>query len=80
MKTCRADSVTEKEPAAALGLDLVTFRSWVADGRPPKAVPDCGKFDMRAMDEAIDPVSGNGSPQQALDMWGAKGAGNARSA
>jgi hypothetical protein len=69
--------VTEKEAAEAIGLELATFRAWVELGRLPKAIPDCGKFDLKAIDAAIDRISGLGGPSNALDAWRAK---NARSA
>jgi predicted site-specific integrase-resolvase len=72
--------VGEKEAAVAMGLDLATFRTWVDAGRLPKPLADCGKFDLKALDAAIDRISGIGSPTNALDAWRAKGQGNARSA
>ena len=41
---------SEKEAAEAIGIELATFRSWVASGRLPQPIPDCGKFDMKAID------------------------------
>jgi hypothetical protein len=73
--------VTEKAAADAIGLELATFRDWVASGRLPKAIPDCGKFDLKAIDAALDRISGLGGSSNALDAWRAKGAAqNARSA
>jgi predicted site-specific integrase-resolvase len=71
---------TEKEAADAVGLELATFRAWVASGKLPKPIADCGKYDLKALDAAIDRISGLGSPTNALDAWRAKGQGNARSA
>lgn len=71
---------SEKQAADALGLDLATFRAWVASGRLPKAIPDCNKYDLRAIDAALDRISGLGNPMNALDAWRAKGASNARRA
>jgi hypothetical protein len=70
--------LTEKEAAEAIGLELATFRDWVSCGRLPKAIPECGKFDLKAIDAAIDRISGLGGPSNALDAWRAKQ--NARSA
>lgn len=53
--------VTEKEAAVAVGLDLATFRAWVAAGKLPKPIPECGRFDLKAIDAAIDRVSGLGT-------------------
>ena len=59
----------EKDAAEAIGLDLATFRQWVECGRLPKALPDCGKFDLKAIDDALDRISGIGTPSNALDAW-----------
>ncbi len=64
--------VTEKEAAEGVGLDLATFRAWVNSGKLPKAMPDCGKFDMKAIDAALDRISGLGGPTNALDAWRTK--------
>ena len=71
--------VGEKEAADTVGLDLATFRAWVASGRLPRAIPDCDKYDLKALDFALDRISGLGGPTNALDAWRAKGAGHARS-
>jgi hypothetical protein len=68
---------TEQEAAEAIGLDLATFRAWVECGRLPKPLADCGKYDVKALDAAIDRISGLGAPANALDAWRNK---NARSA
>jgi predicted site-specific integrase-resolvase len=69
--------VTEKEAAEIIGIELATFRDWVSCGRLPKPIPECGKFDLKAIDAAIDKISGLGGPSNALDAWRIK---NARSA
>lgn len=66
--------VGEKEAAEIIGIELATFRDWVSCGRLPKPMPECGKFDIKAIDAAIDRISGLGGPANALDMWRAKGA------
>lgn len=66
--------LTEKEAAESIGLDVATFRNWVTSGKLPKAIPDCGKFDIKAIDAALDRLSGLGGPSNALDAWKAKGA------
>jgi hypothetical protein len=72
---------TEKEAAEAIGLELATFRSWVSCGRLPPPIPDCGRYDLRAIDAALDRISGLGSQGNALDAWRAKGGrSSARSA
>jgi len=49
---------TEVQAAAEIGLDLATFRAWVGDGRLPQALPDCGKYDMKAIHLVLDRMSG----------------------
>jgi hypothetical protein len=61
--------VTEQKAAEHIGLDLATFRSWVRCGRLPKPLPDCGKFDLKAVDAALDRISGLGNSNNALDAW-----------
>jgi hypothetical protein len=71
--------VAEKEGAETIGLPLATFRAWVETGRLPKPLLDCGLYDIKALDAAIDRVSGLGAPANALDAWRAKGGrGSAR--
>jgi hypothetical protein len=65
--------VSEKEAAESIGLDVATFRNWVAAGKLPKAIPECGKFDIKALDLALDRLSGLGGASNALDAWKAKG-------
>jgi hypothetical protein len=60
---------TAQEAAEHIGLDLATFRSWVECGRLPKPLPDCGKFDLKAVDVALDRISGLGNSSNALDAW-----------
>jgi GYF domain 2 len=50
--------VSEVEASVQIGLDLATFRAWVAAGRLPHALPDCGKYDMKAIHLALDRISG----------------------
>ena len=49
---------SEVQAAVQIGLDLETFRAWVAAGRLPHALPDCGKYDMKAIHLALDRMSG----------------------
>jgi len=65
--------LVEKEAAEGVGLPLATFRHWVEIGRLPKPLPDCGLYDTKALDAALDRVSGLGAPANALDAWRAKG-------
>jgi hypothetical protein len=52
-----------------LGVELATFRHLVACGRLPKALPDLGLYDMKAVDAALDRMSGISAPANALDAW-----------
>ncbi|MEC9369539.1 MAG: hypothetical protein VX871_12705 [Pseudomonadota bacterium] len=63
---------TEKAAAAEIGCDLATFRSWVAGQRLPKPLAECGLYDMRAIDAALDRMSGIGLASNTLDSWRAK--------
>jgi GYF domain 2 len=49
---------SEGQAATQIGLDLATFRAWVAEGRLPHALPECGKYDMRAIHLVLDRMSG----------------------
>ena len=61
--------VSEQQGAEQIGLDVATFRSWVECGRLPKPLPDCGKYDLKAIDAALDRISGLGNAGNALDAW-----------
>jgi hypothetical protein len=52
--------VSEGQAAAAIGLEIATFHAWVADGRLPRPLPDCGKYDLKAIHLALDRMSGIG--------------------
>jgi predicted site-specific integrase-resolvase len=60
---------SEHEAAESVGIDVATFRAWVDCGRLPKPLPDCNKFDLKAIDAALDRVSGIGTPANALETW-----------
>ena len=70
--------VSEKAAADYVGLPVSTFRAWVTAGKLPVAIPDCGLYDVRALDAAVDRLSGLGNPTNALDAWRAKEAKHAR--
>jgi hypothetical protein len=61
--------VTEQQAAEQIGLNVATFRSWVECGRFPKPLQDCGKYDLKAIDAALDRISGLGTASNALDAW-----------
>ena len=54
---------SEGQAAAQIGLDLATFRAWVAEGRLPRALPDCGKYDMKTIHLVLDRMSGIASSE-----------------
>jgi hypothetical protein len=61
---------SEKEAADHFGFDLATFRARVASGHLPKPLPDCNKYDLKAIDVARDRISGlSSSPTAPLDAW-----------
>ena len=61
--------VDEQQAAEAIGLDVSIFRAWVECGLLPKPLPDCGKYDLKALDAALDRISGLGTASNALDSW-----------
>ena len=61
--------IPEAAAAAYVGIELSTFRHWVACSRLPKPVLDTGLFDLHAIDAALDRISGIKSPAGALDAW-----------
>ena len=54
----------EAKAAAHIGLEIAMFRAWVADGRLPRALPHCDKYDLKAIHLAIDRMSRIGSPER----------------
>ena len=62
----------EKATATGIGFDLATFREWVASGLLPGPIEGTDLFDMKAMDAALDRLSGIGALGNALDAWRAK--------
>jgi hypothetical protein len=64
--------VSEKEAAEYIGVDLSLVRAWVASGRLPKPLPECNKFDLKAIDAYLDRVSGLSAAESRtnpLDAW-----------
>ena len=60
---------TEKEAADYLGLPIATFRDLVGAKRLPGLVAEFGKYDLKAIDEAADTISGVGKPSNRFDQW-----------
>lgn len=44
--------------AASLGVTPASFTKWVADGRAPKPLPGTRRWDRKAIDFALDKLSG----------------------
>ena len=67
--------MTGGEAAAYLGLTPASFSKWVADGRAPKPLPGTRRWDRKAIDLALDKLSGivapSGNPEnhEAEDEW-----------
>jgi hypothetical protein len=61
--------VNEAQAVAQIGLELITFRAWVADGRLPRALPDCDKYDLKAIHLALDRMSGITSQWNGSHHW-----------
>jgi hypothetical protein len=53
----------EAKAAAHIGLEIAAFRAWVADGRLPRPLPHCDKYDLKAIHLALDRMSRIGSPE-----------------
>ncbi|WP_243953103.1 hypothetical protein [Methylobacterium sp. J-067] len=67
--------VSAGEAAAYCGLTPGGFRHWVAIGRLPPALPGTRRWDRKAIDYALDQISGLptiGTPETGeddLDQW-----------
>lgn len=55
------------DAAAYLGLTPATFAKWVAEGRIPKPLPGTRRWDRRAIDIALDKLSGTVAPSIVPD-------------
>jgi len=60
---------SEKAAASTIGLEMATFREWVRTGRLPPPVRGTDLYDLRAIEAALDLMSGIGTPQNALDSF-----------
>jgi transcriptional regulator with XRE-family HTH domain len=69
--------MTGAEAAAYLGLTPASFSKWVANGRAPKPLPGTRRWDRKAIDLALDKISGlppapvpkEDQGQDALEQW-----------
>jgi predicted DNA-binding transcriptional regulator AlpA len=64
--------MTGAESAAYLGLTPASFTKWVADGRAPKPLPGTRRWDRKAIDLALDKVSGIPSAPISKEDQGAE--------
>jgi len=66
--------LNRQQAAAYCNLSPTTFSNWVRSGKLPAALPGTTRWDLKAIDAALDAMSGL-QPQQeasALDEWRAK--------
>lgn len=55
------------DAAAYLGLTPAAFSKWVSEGRIPKPLPGTRRWDRKAIDMALDRISGIVSSMQSSD-------------
>jgi hypothetical protein len=60
------------EAATYLGLTPASFTKWVADGRAPKPLPGTRRWDRKAIDLALDKISGIPSAPVSEEDQGAE--------
>lgn len=63
--------LSREEAAAYCGLGPEGFAAWVRAGRMPGPIPGTHRWDRRAIDVALDKLSGleKHEPQSELDQW-----------
>jgi predicted DNA-binding transcriptional regulator AlpA len=64
--------LTRQQAAAYCGLSVNGFSEWVKTGRLPGPIVGTSRWDLRAIDAALDSLSGIGIGSLALDQWKAK--------
>ncbi len=64
--------LTREQAAAYCGLSTHGFSEWVRAGRLPGPIAGTARWDLRAIDAALDSLSGIGIGSLALDQWKAK--------
>ena len=73
--------VTRQQAAKYCSLSVQRFSDWVRCGRLPSAIPGTTRWDLKAIDLALDAASGiSSSPISALDQWRASRDARARHA
>ena len=64
--------LSTSDAATYCGLKPSQFRAWIADGRLPGPIPGTRRFDRKAIDRALDNLSGlsdDTTPKTAYDAW-----------
>jgi hypothetical protein len=63
--------LTRIEAARYLSISVGAFDDWIRRGLVPRPIPSTRRWDRRAIDAALDALSGVGFNQQnnALDVW-----------
>ena len=62
--------VTRQQAAKYCSLSVQGFSEWVRCGRLPSAIPGTTRWDLKAIDQALDAASGiSNTPASALDRW-----------
>jgi predicted DNA-binding transcriptional regulator AlpA len=63
--------LSRQEAATYCSLSSSAFSLWVKDGRLPSALPGTSRWDLKAIDIALDAMSGLQPRQEssALDEW-----------
>ena len=71
IRTGIGSAIVEREQAAAYcSLSPGTFSRWVSQGLLPKAILGTARWDLKAIDSAINSLSGlEHIEQSALDLW-----------
>lgn len=60
--------ISGPDAAAYLGLTPAAFAKWVSEGRIPKPLPGTRRWDRKAIDMALDRISGIVSSVQSSDV------------
>jgi predicted DNA-binding transcriptional regulator AlpA len=66
--------LSREAAARYCGLSRSSFSEWVRKGRLPGPIEGTTRWDLRAIDERLDKLSGLNAPEEseALDAWRAK--------
>jgi hypothetical protein len=62
--------LTRAQAAIYCNISVSTFSNWVKIGRLPLPISGTNRWDLRAIDQALDALSGiTNEPASALDLW-----------